>query len=263
MKLSLSLLAAGAAASRVSQDDSCYSEWIWEECSWSYYQVDYCSDDCGWWYTDAESIDDWGNDWWITCDEFAEWWWCQEDGTDGTDEDECYGEWYWEDCSGLYWQSDYCTDDCGWWYSPDLDDDWSDDWWVSCDEFDSWEECNVDWVEECDNEWLFDECWQAWWRDACDFENEANEYGWIYWSEDDELEYWVTGEEWWNSTCVEIEPEETCDNEWLWDECWEQWYRYACDFENEANEIGWIYWEEADDVEYWVTSDEWWSTECV
>ena len=118
---------------------------------------------------------------------------------------DCYGEWYWEDCSGLYWQSDYCTDDCGWWYSPGLDDDWSDDWWVSCDEFAGWAECNGDgWVEEtCDNEWYWDECWAAWYRYACDFEGFEGD-GWMYWHEDevDAYEYWVDYDWWWNSECV-------------------------------------------------------------
>ena len=55
--------------------------------------------------------------------------------------EECYGPWNWEECSGMYWQSDYCEDDCGWWYSPEEDDNWDDDYWVSCDEFDSWDYC--------------------------------------------------------------------------------------------------------------------------
>ena len=55
---------------------------------------------------------------------------------------DCYGDWIWEDCSGYYYQSDYCTDDCGWWYSAGFDDDWSDDFWVSCDEFyNEWSWC--------------------------------------------------------------------------------------------------------------------------
>ena len=37
--------------------------------------------------------------------------------------------------------TDYCAAECGWWYSPEDDDGWCDDWWVSCDEFASWEEC--------------------------------------------------------------------------------------------------------------------------
>merc|ERR1719486_1380154 len=81
-----------------------------------------------------------GDDFWVSCDEFASWDYCQVGYDDGIDWS-CYGPWIWEDCSGYYWQSDYCTDVCGWWYSPDEDDDWSDDWWVSCDEFASWDAC--------------------------------------------------------------------------------------------------------------------------
>merc|ERR1711934_116910 len=120
-------------------DWSCYGPWIWEECSGYYWQSDYCMDDCGWWYSPEED-DWWGDDWWVSCDEFASWDFCQVGYDDGIDWS-CYGPWIWEDCSGYYWQSDYCTDACGWWYSPDEDDDWSDDWWVSCDEFATWDYC--------------------------------------------------------------------------------------------------------------------------
>ena len=51
---------------------SCYSDWIWEECSYSWYYTDYCDDDCGWWYWD-----DWSQwEYWVSCDEFATWDWC-------------------------------------------------------------------------------------------------------------------------------------------------------------------------------------------
>ena len=73
----LALTAAAALATKVQTSDDCYGDWIWEECSWSYYQVDYCTDDCGWWYS-AEADDDWSDDFWLTCDEFAEWSWCHE-----------------------------------------------------------------------------------------------------------------------------------------------------------------------------------------
>ena len=72
MKLGLALLAIGAAATRTSVGDDCYGDWIWEECSWSYYQNDWCTDDCGWWYS-PEADDDWSDDWWVSCDEFAGW----------------------------------------------------------------------------------------------------------------------------------------------------------------------------------------------
>ena len=106
----------------------------------------------------------------------------QDDDTDWG----CYGEWEWEDCSGLWWQSDWCTNDCGWWYSPDLDDDWSDDWWVSCDEWDTWEECSA----SCDNEWEWDEYFYEWWRFPCDWEYESD-CGYIVWDEWWEEEYYV------------------------------------------------------------------------
>ena len=55
--------------------DDCYGDWIWEECSGMYYYSDYCSDDCGWWYWDDYSY----TEFWVTCDEFADWTWCHED----------------------------------------------------------------------------------------------------------------------------------------------------------------------------------------
>ena len=54
--------------------------------------------------------------------------------------DSCYGEWIWEDCSELYYRHDLCSDDCGWEYKAEGDDD-EDSWWVTCDDFWSWEYC--------------------------------------------------------------------------------------------------------------------------
>ena len=200
MKLSLSLLAAGAAASRVAQDnwDSCYSDWIWEECSWSYYQEDYCTDECGWWYSDAESLAYWENDLWISCEEFDTWWWC---GGGEFYNYECYSDWYWEECSGFYYQEDYCNDDCGWWYSPAADLDWDDDWWVTCDEFAEWEECSII-DDNCDYAFFWDECWAKWYRHPCGFEELFDDYpnGALVFTDDDETEYWVDIDLW-NSEC--------------------------------------------------------------
>ena len=52
MKLTLALLAVGATATRITQeDDYCLSGWYWEVCSASYYQANYCNmDECGWMY---------------------------------------------------------------------------------------------------------------------------------------------------------------------------------------------------------------------
>ena len=58
--------------------------------------------------------------------------------------DDCLSDWIWEDCSQLYYQWDWCKwseGEYGWWYSPELDDDWGDDWWVPEDEWLTWEEC--------------------------------------------------------------------------------------------------------------------------
>ena len=48
----------------------------------------------------------------------------------------CYGEWIWEECSGQYWQENLCEakegeDKPGWWYSPEADQDGSDDTWIT------------------------------------------------------------------------------------------------------------------------------------
>jgi len=51
---------------------------------------------------------------------------------------DCYSDWIWEECSELYYYSDYCTGDCGWWY---WDDSNYEDYWVSCDDFDTWTYC--------------------------------------------------------------------------------------------------------------------------
>ena len=143
MKLTLALLAVGATATRVAQEEECVGDWMWEECSQSYWRIDTCSDDCGWWYapTPDEILDD---DYWVTCDEFDTWEECQtvffsDDWSEELD-DGCYGEWVWEECSQMYFQPDFCMWLCGWWYSETpFDDNWNDDFWVSCEEFITWE----------------------------------------------------------------------------------------------------------------------------
>jgi hypothetical protein len=97
------------------------------------------------------------------------------------DYENCLSEWQWDFCLGMWWQNDDCEDDCGWWVSPDLDDDWNDDWWMSCwDDY----ECVCD-----ETEWMWDDEWEAWWRTACE-ENQLSDCGWIYW-DDWEGEIWV------------------------------------------------------------------------
>ena len=61
---------------------SCKDEWKWENCSELYYRYE-CSDgsddhlegytDCGWVYYDEDLYEEW----WVTCDEFKSWEYCQ------------------------------------------------------------------------------------------------------------------------------------------------------------------------------------------
>ena len=138
MKLTLSLLAAGATAYQMRAD--CYGMWVWEQCSQSYYQNDFCNDDCGWWYS-PEADDDWSDDYFVTCDDFDQWEECNGGGEFIEPDEDCYSPWYWEECSQAYWREDYCSSECGWRYSPEADDIWTDDWYVTCDEFFSWDYC--------------------------------------------------------------------------------------------------------------------------
>ena len=87
INFTLALLAVGATATRVAQDEDCLGWWIWEECSSAYYASDYCTDDCGWWYKyDAYNDDE--DAWWVTCDEFESW-------------EQCNGGWYgWNENDG-------------------------------------------------------------------------------------------------------------------------------------------------------------------
>jgi hypothetical protein len=89
----------------------------------------------------------------------------------------CDNEWFWEDCSWMYWRHpcDWENDtDCGWVYW----DDWNyEEFWVTCDEFESW-----DWCKTCDNEWFWEECSSMYWRHPCDWENDTD-CGWVYWDD--------------------------------------------------------------------------------
>ena len=113
---------------------------------------------------------------------------------------DCYGEWIWEDCSDSYWQENLCEakegeDRPGWWYSPEADQDGSDDEWITLEEYESWEDCNGEghFSNPCENEWL-ETAAGNWYRDPCDGEWETD-CGWIYWGEDDAPDYWWSCEE--------------------------------------------------------------------
>ena len=51
-------------------------------------------------------------------------------------------DWEWEECSQMEWRfacdGEDTPTECGYWYWDDSN--WSE-FWVTCEEFDSWEEC--------------------------------------------------------------------------------------------------------------------------
>ena len=60
-------------------------------------------------------------------------------------DEDCLGEWVWEECSHLWWRFNECTDEEGWWYTPDDSIDCEcDDWWVTEEEWYEWEKCNYE-----------------------------------------------------------------------------------------------------------------------
>ena len=108
-------------------------DWIWEECSWMWYRSTCDGEDgetdCGWVYWD-----DWNyEEFWVTCDEFADWWWCtgEEAVCLWGDED----DYWWDECWGAYWAWD-CEDwESGWWF---WDADWEEWYWVTADDYGWW-----------------------------------------------------------------------------------------------------------------------------
>ena len=188
-------------------DPDCYSDWTWEECSQLYYQYDLCTEEEGWWYSYADTTDIWDDDWWVSAEEFEGW----EECNGVADDDECYGEWTWEECSQLYYQEDFCKEELGWWYShEDTVGDWDDDWWVTAEEFADWEYCQVDddidWDDYCYSDWIWEECSQLYYLiDFC-----TEEYGWWY-SETDTLDIW-DDDVWW-VTEADFDEWEYCQDE--------------------------------------------------
>ena len=113
---------------------------------------------------------------------------------------DCYGEWIWEECSGFYYQDTLCDvedENDGWWYSPDADEDGTDDFFVTADEWDTWEECSDEWAADnwCENDWNETDLGN-WWRHPCDGEAPP-ECGWVYWGDEaaGESDYWWSCEE--------------------------------------------------------------------
>ena len=142
-ELALAALASLTSATKLRQDDgawvddywSCFSDWIWEDCSGLYYQVDLCNEDAGgWWYAMTPDFDG-TDDWWVSEEEFAGWDWCTGGLTDGLWED----DWNtWEDDWDLEWEDDWNTWDDDW-------ADWEDDWTWDDDWENDWE---LDWEDD-------------------------------------------------------------------------------------------------------------------
>ena len=293
INFTLALLAVAATATRVAQDDVCLTNWYYETCSNLFYRDDYCTDDCGKWYR-AEGDDD-EDAWWVTCDERNSRDYCNIDWLDwyadgGEDGDMCTGDWKWDDCNGLFYRSDNCTDDCGRWYRDELDDD-EDAWWVTCDEFNSWEECSdgpcfdfygcdEDWEVSGDEDWDVsgDEDWDVSGDEDWDVSGEesvgSGEDRDVSFEEpvgsgedrDVSFEEPVGSGEDWDVSGEESEgsgeedypdpdyPCEDCLGDWIWEECSSLFYRedWCTDY------YGWWYTSSGDDNEdaWWVSAEE-------
>ena len=181
---------------------------------------------------------------------------------------DCDNEWIWEECSWMYYRSPCEGEgdtDCGWVYW----DDWSfSEFWVDCDEFNSWDSCNGNWddweddtYQWCDNEWIWEDCSQMEYRNTCDFEDWGSDCGWVYWDDWSWTEFFVTCDDFstWescNGGWTEPETAQWCDNEWIWEDCSQMEYRNTCDFEDWGSDCGWVYWDDWNWMEFFVTCDE-------
>ena len=82
------MMKSAIAALIASSVSACANEWIWEECSQSWYRDPcigeftdtYCDcaggydkDTCGWIYYDDWNLEEFQ----VTCSEFDDWWWCE------------------------------------------------------------------------------------------------------------------------------------------------------------------------------------------
>ena len=87
-----------------------------------------------------------------------------------------------------YWEAE---SDCGWIY---LGADMTEIW-VTCDDFYS-----TNCLNECYNEWYWEDCSQMSWRLACDWEAESDD-GWIY-QKADMTEIWVDRDDFYATDCL-------------------------------------------------------------
>ena len=46
------------------------------------------------------------------------------------------------------------------------------------------------------------------------------------------------------------------DCDWEWEECSQMWWRWPCDGEDTGSDCGYVYWDEWNWEEFWVTCDE-------
>ena len=249
-----------------SVEDNC-EWWNWEDCSQMWWR-NACEwereGDCGWIYEDYYTWETF----WVSCDEFNSWDSCN--GDDYWEDEYCWNEWNWEDCSQMWWRYgcdwELEGDGWGWIYEAWNDDSWTwDTFWVSGDEFSTWDSCNGDyWVDEyCYNEWNWEDCSQMWWRNACEWEAEGD-CGWIYedyytwetfWVSCDEFNSWDSC----NGDDYNTWVDEYCYNEWTWEDCSQMWYRDACEWEIEGDGYGWIY--EVYNYDTWTYDSFWVSGE--
>lgn len=58
------------------------------------------------------------------------------------------------------------------------------EYWVTCDTYDSWEECT------CDRTWYYDVCLDQYWQYDC-----WGDDGWWFWESETDSSYWMTSEE--------------------------------------------------------------------
>ena len=144
----------------------------------------------------------------------------------------------------MTWSAEYGDWDYDWDY--DWEDDWDYEWE---DDWDSWEDdWDYDWEDDwyvdewCDEEWHWEDCSEMSWRYPCEFELEGDGWGWIYWDDWSYEEFWVSGDDYSNwESCNGGAVEEWCDNEWIWEDCSESWWRNPCDWEGQD---GWVYWDD-------------------
>ena len=200
MKFALAFVAALTQAADLQQYDG-IDITIWDDGTFTVHDgyepqgIDLTIWDDGTFEVHEDWEEDWEDDW-------------EDDWENDWEDDNYYcGIWTWEECSQMEYRS-VCEwdgmdeDTCGWFY-------WNDysytEFFVSCEEFESWSECNGEMEAEllpdpCE-EWTLEECSNMWLRPACWWELESNECGtWTrYAMEDgDEYDYFLPCDDWYS-----------------------------------------------------------------